>query len=88
MQPCDRCALQGGNDISRGLLRSMVEADARIAAPVVAATRSGIVCNGKTLDFETCEDTGEDLMNNVRCKGEGGELPRQTISTPFSSVMI
>ena len=73
MQPCDRCALQGGNDISRALLRSMVEADARIVAPVVAATERGIVFDGKTFDFETCEDAGDGLCFMVRCKGIGRE---------------
>ena len=73
VQPCDRCALQTGNRISRGLLRSMVEADARIVAPVVAATERGLVCNGRTFDFETCEDTGDDLQSKVRCKGRGEE---------------
>jgi len=51
----------------------MVEADARIAAPVVTATQSGIVYNGKTLDFETCEDAGDGLCFKVRCKGIGRE---------------
>ena len=68
VQPCDRCALQGRNRISRGLLRSMVEADARIVAPVVAATERGIVFNGRTFDFETCEDTEYGLADQVRCK--------------------
>ena len=70
---CDRCALQRGNSISRGLLRSMVEADARIVAPVVAATERGIVCDGKTFDFETCEDAGYGFQSKVRCKGIGRE---------------
>ena len=73
MQPCDRCALQGRNRISRGLLRSMVEADARIVAPVVAATERGIVFNGRTFDFETFEDTKYGLEHQVRCKGIGRE---------------
>ena len=51
----------------------MVEADARIVAPVVAATERGIVYDGKTFDFETCEDTEGDLHYLVRCKGIGRE---------------
>ena len=37
----------------------------------IKVTPEGIVYKGKTLDFETCEDTGEDLQGKVRCKGEG-----------------
>ena len=51
----------------------MVEADARIVAPFVAATERGIVYDGKTFDFETCEDTGYGLQFKVRCKGIGRE---------------
>ena len=51
----------------------MVEADARIVAPVVTATERGIVYNGKTFDFETCEYTGDGLESKVRCKGIGRE---------------
>ena len=51
----------------------MVEADARIVAPVVAATERGIVCNGETFDFETCEDTEDGLQYQVCCKGIGRE---------------
>jgi len=51
----------------------MVEADARIVAPVVAATESGIVCDGETFDFETCEDARYGLRGEVRCKGRGEE---------------
>ena len=46
----------------------MVEADARIVAPVVTATERGIVFSGETFDFETCEDTEYGLENQVRCK--------------------
>ena len=51
----------------------MVEADARIVAPVVAATERGLVCNGRTFDFETCEDTEDGLQDQVCCKGIGRE---------------
>ena len=42
----------------------------RIMSSRIKVTPKGIVCNGKTLDFETCEDAG--LRGKVRCKGEGG----------------
>ena len=51
----------------------MVEADARIVAPVVTATGRGIVFNGRTFDFETCEDTEDGLQDQVCCKGIGRE---------------
>jgi len=44
----------------------------RIMSSRITVTPEVIVCNGKTLDFETCEDTGENLRDKVRCKGEGG----------------
>ncbi len=78
MQLCDHFALQGtnfvtrklvGNFISRAFMRSLVEFDARIDASVVAATRNGIIYEGKHYSFETCEDTGSDLLGNVRCNG-------------------
>ena len=53
-------------------MRSMVEVDARIKVSVVTATHTGLVCIGRTLDFESCEDTGGALRIKVRCKGEGG----------------
>ena len=64
--------MQDSNPISRALMRSMVEVDARIKVSVVAATHTGLVYKGKTFDFESCEDTGEALAGEVRCKGEGG----------------
>ena len=62
------CAMQGQNAISHALRRSMVETDSRILAPFVSVTELGIVCDGKTLDFDTCQDSGDDLKAKVRCK--------------------
>ena len=39
----------------------------------IKVTQQGIVCNGKTFDFETCEGTGDGLESQVRCKGIGRE---------------
>ncbi len=45
----------------------------RIMSSSISLARNGIVINGKTLDFDSCENTGEALCAKVRCAGgEGG----------------
>ena len=41
----------------------------------ITVTQQGIFYNvyGRGFDFETCEDTEDDLQNEVRCKGIGRE---------------
>jgi hypothetical protein len=44
---------------------------ARITCSRIKVTLKGIVCYGKTFDFETFEDTGSDLRRTVKKGGAG-----------------